>query len=136
VAGADAYRDFLDANPFVRETYPNFDPREKRAWPFRPVPWAARVKRVLETTLAIPSGVIEAMCRGAYGWYLRRKVRSWRSPDQVRLTRTQLKLHGNSHRQDIMRRFEQALQVAQGGQGTRDAQDRQDLPRVGWGSGF
>lgn len=113
VSGAGAYRDFLAANPFVREIYPNFDSREKRAWPFTPSPWAARIKRALETMLAIPSGVVEVMCRGAYGWYLRRKVQGWRSPDQVRLTRTQMKLHGNSHRQDITRRFEQALQVAQ-----------------------
>lgn len=132
VAGADAYRDFLDANPFVRDTYPNFDPREKRTWPFRPSPWAARFKRVLETMFAIPSGVIEAICRGAYGRYLRQKVRSWRSPNQVRLTRTQMKLHGNSHRQDIMRRFEQALQDAQDvqdaqdWQGARDMRDAQD----------
>ena len=111
IAGAGAYREFLDANPFVRATYPNFDPREKRAWPFQPSRWAARVKRALEIALAIPSGLIEAACRGAYGWYLRRKIRRWRSPDQVRLTPTQMKLHGNSHRQDIAHKFEQALQA-------------------------
>ncbi len=125
VAGVDAYREFLEANPFVRRTYPNFDPREKRAWPFMPSPWAARIKRALESTLAVPSGAIEAVCRVAYGRYLRRKVRRWRSPDQVKLTPTQLKLHGNSHRLDIMRRFEQAL---------RDAQDARRADDVRWRS--
>lgn len=108
VIGADAYREFLDANPFVRAMYPNFDPRERSAWPFTPSPWAARVKRVLEFVCSLPSHAFEASCRVTYGWYLRRKVRTWASPEQVRLTRTQLKLHGHSHRQAIQRRFAEA----------------------------
>jgi hypothetical protein len=108
IIGADTYREFLAANPFVRETYQNFDPREKQPWPFTPAPWAARVKRALEVALAGPSSAIELMCCGAYGWHLRRKLRSWPSPDQVRLTKTQMKLHGNSHREVIARRFDVA----------------------------
>lgn len=113
ITGAETYRAFLDANPFVRATYPNFDPREKRVWPFTPAPWTARVRRALELTLTIPSAAIEATCRVAYGWYLRRKLRNWASPDQVRLTRTQMKLHGNSHRDTIARRFESAVRRAE-----------------------
>jgi hypothetical protein len=108
VIGAEAYRDFLDANPFVRAMYLNFDPRERGAWPFTPSPWAARIKRVLELAFVLPSGAIETVCRAAYGWYLGRKVRTWASPEQVRLTRTQLKLHGHSHRHAIQRRFARA----------------------------
>ena len=112
VAGGDAYQQLLDANPFVSDTYPNFDPQETRPWPFMPSPRAAVIKHVLETVLAIPSGAIEAVCRAAYGWYLRRKVRTWASPEQVRLTKTQLKLHGNSHRRAIEERYAQALSDA------------------------
>jgi len=111
VIGADAYREFLDANPFVRTVYPNADSCEQPLWPFTPSLWAARIKRVLETALVIPSRTIEAICRGAYGWHLRRKVQNWASPDQVRLTRTQLKLHGNSHRQAIRKRFDTAVRA-------------------------
>ena len=112
IVGAEAHREFLDANPFVQATYPNFDSREKRAWPFTPAPWAGRIKRVLEWAFAIPSSAVEAICRAAYGWYLRRKVRHWASPDQVRLTNTHLKLHGNSHRQAIKERFAVAVRRA------------------------
>lgn len=113
IIGAEAYREFLDANPFVRATYQNFDPREKRVWPFTPAPWTTRVKRVLEVALSMPSGAIEGTCRVGYGWYLRRKMRTWASPDQVRLTRTQVKLHGNSHRDAIARKFDAAVRRAE-----------------------
>ncbi len=113
VAGDEAYQQLLDANPFVGDTYPNFDTRETRAWPFRPSPRAAVIKRALEMVLAIPSGAIEAVCRAAYGWHLRRKMRTWASPEQVRLTKTQLKLHGNSHRQVIGERFAVAVRRAE-----------------------
>lgn len=112
ITGSDTYRRFLEANPFVRAIYPNFDPREKTRWPFRPAAWTPRVKRALELTLAIPSGVIEWTCRLTYGWYLRRRVKRWASPDQVRLTRTQLKLHGNSHRRAIHDQLSDAVRRA------------------------
>lgn len=110
VLGADTYRAFLDANPFVRATYPNFDPRERRVFPFTASPRCASIKRVLETMLSPVSGLLEAAIRGPYGWYLRRKVRRWASPDQVRLTPTQLKLHGNSHRHAIQAEFDRACE--------------------------
>ncbi len=112
VIGTDAYRELFDANPFVRATYPNADPRETRPWPFAPAPWTARIRGLLEATLSIPSGAIEVTCRVVYGWYLRRKLRGWASPDQVRLTKTQMKLHGNSHRDAIARRFDAAVRRA------------------------
>ena len=113
IVGAETYREFLDANPFVRATYPNFDPRERRAWPFTPSPAAARIKRALEVALAIPAVALEATCRVVYGWYLRRKLRGWASPDQVRLTKTQMKLHGNSHRASIGADFQDAVRSAE-----------------------
>lgn len=110
--GADAYRQFLDANPFVRALYPNFDPRERRSFLYAAPAWAAIVKRVLGWICAIPGPVVEAVIRAPYGWYLRRKVRGWASPDHVRLTKTQLKLHGYSHRDAIAKRFEAAMNDA------------------------
>lgn len=112
ITGSDTYRAFVDANPFVRAIYPNFDPREKTVWPFRPAAWTPRTKRALELALAIPAGAIEWTSRVTYGWYLRRHVRRWASPDQVRLTRTQLKLHGNSHRQSIAHTLGDAMRRA------------------------
>lgn len=115
ITGADAYRQFLDANPFVAATYPNFDVRERRPLPFTPSPWASRIKRMLDVLLFVPAGAIEAAIRLPYRWYLRRKVRRWASPEHVRLTKTQLKLHGNSHRQAIAERFTTELRKVQGG---------------------
>jgi hypothetical protein len=112
VIGAEAYREFLDANSFVRMVYPNFDAREQVRWPFSPAPWAAATKRVLTVLAWASSGIIEWICRVGYGWYLRRKINRWPSPDQVRLTRTQLKLHGNSHREKIASRFEAVTRLA------------------------
>ena len=109
LTGAAAYRAFLEANPFTRSIYPNFDPRERRPFPFVPAGWTSTIKQILEALLILPAPAIEAAVRVPYGWYLRRKVRRWASPDQVRLTRTQLKLHGYSHRDAIGRRFDAAL---------------------------
>lgn len=117
--GAEVYRAFLDANPFTRSTYPNFDPRERRSFPFVPARWTSVVKQILEALLILPAPAIEAAVRVPYGWYLRRKVRRWASPDQVRLTATQLKLHGYSHRESIGRRFENAF-----GEATRSCVSR------------
>jgi hypothetical protein len=62
--------------------------------------------------LAWPSYPVEALCRSAYGWYLRRRSAGWRSPGQVRLERDALKLHTQSHRQSILDRFERAVEEA------------------------
>jgi hypothetical protein len=113
IAGSEAFQQLIDANPFVAETYPNFDARETPGGPFTPAAPTAVIKRMLERALVIPSGAIEAFCRGAYGWYLRRKVRKWASPEHVRLTKTQLKLHGNSHRNAIETKFATALRRAE-----------------------
>lgn len=110
--GADAYREFLYANAFVRRTYPAFDVREKVKWPFEPSSWTRPLKRVLGALAWAPSGAIEAMCRAGYGRYLRHKITRWPSPEQVRLTRTQLKLHGHSHRTSIAQQFDEAMRLA------------------------
>lgn len=114
VIGAEAYREFLEANSFARMVYPGFDVREQVKWPFAPARWTFAVKRALTVLSWLPAGVVETACRVGYRWHLRRKISRWPSPDQVQLTRTQLKLHGNSHRATIAKKFDEALQQATG----------------------
>lgn len=112
VAGLDAYREFLDANPFVKRWYPNFDP--DRAATFEvALGWAARWAKVAaEAALSLPSRAVEACSRNLYGWYLRCQAPSWTSPDQVRLLPQSLKLHTRSHRGRVGQRFEEVCDAA------------------------
>ena len=105
--GADALGAFIAANRFVTRLYPN-SARPHVAAIDREPPF----KRLVETLLRPASPAIEAISRTLYGWYLRRKARSWRSPEQVRLRSDCLKLHTRSHRQSIMERFDAAMQEA------------------------
>jgi hypothetical protein len=104
--GTDLLQRFLAANPFVAQRYPNSRDRA----PLAPVMDVSSrplmlVKRVAEAILRAPSPVLEAACRHAYAWHLRRRAASWRSPDQVRLQSDYLKLHTRSHRQMVLDRF-------------------------------
>lgn len=108
--GDELLDDFLAANPFVRQLYPN-----ARAWPpHRLVDWPRRgvlqfLKSALEIPLELPSPLIESVCRRLYRWYLRRRAGAWRSPEQVRLDPDFLKLHTRSHRHSVLDRFERAV---------------------------
>jgi hypothetical protein len=106
VIGADVGDRFLAANPFVREWFPNAGAAAATDYPLPASGRLRSIKRAVELLLWIPSGPIEMMCRYLYGWYLRRRVSKWRSPDQVRLERECLKLHTNSHRVAVLARFE------------------------------
>ena len=104
LAGPAAYTRFLDANRFVKRFYPNFAPRplpqaECRAWsePF------------LNYTVA---PILERVCRFVYRTHLRRQAHTWKSREQVRLESECLKLHTQSHRHEVMERFERALDDA------------------------
>ena len=108
--GDDLFREFLAANPFVARFYPNFEAGPSRG--LRPDGAVHRVKAALETLLEVPSRVVEAACRRAYLWHLRRRASSWRSPEQVRLQPDYLKLHTQSHRQEVLDRFDRALSDA------------------------
>lgn len=101
IVGHDVFAAFIDANPFVREFYPNFDiarPSGHRA--IRPS------ERVLNFGIA---PFFEKISRWIYGRHLARKAWSWQSRDQVRLEPECLKLHTTSHRADTMARFETAM---------------------------
>jgi hypothetical protein len=110
LVGDELLDDFLAANPFVRQLYPN-----ALAWhPHRLVDWPRRgllqsLKPLLELALGVPSPLIEDACRHLYGWYLRRRAAGWRSPEQVKLDTDFLKLHTRSHRHSVLDRFERAV---------------------------
>jgi hypothetical protein len=102
------FEDFLAANAFVRRCYPNAAPGSGEfALPAGRV--AATIKRRVERLLAPLAPTIEALCRRVYGGHLRRRARSWRSPDDVLLRDDYLKLHTQSHRRSVLNRYEQAV---------------------------
>jgi hypothetical protein len=109
-AGHDVFARFLEANPFVRELYPNFAISAGVSTPgAQPATRRHAIERLLSATLA---PVIERAARALYGWHLRRRSATWRSHDQVRLEPECLKLHTTSHRADTLARFEAAVASA------------------------
>lgn len=112
VTRGDVLHDIVAANPFVRRYYPNFHPAGSAtvAHPFRRT--NTRLKGLLETVLAVPSLVVESLCRWAYRTYLRRRSAAWTSPEQVVLGDRILKLHTRSHRRETLNRFASAVRQA------------------------
>jgi hypothetical protein len=111
--GEAVFESFVAANPFVGRFYPNRAARLPRLLDVKPQPWGRRaLKAMLECVLWAPSPLIELACRRLYAWHLRRRQRSWRSPDQVRLQSDCLKLHTKSHRHDVLDRFDRAMEQA------------------------
>lgn len=106
IAGRRTYMRFIDANPFVAARYPNF-----RYQTADPIPRAGT--RWLERVLSLGfAQVAEPAARALYGWHLRRRSRTWRSSEQVRLEPECLKLHTSSHRAATLARFEKAMEEA------------------------
>lgn len=120
ITGAETYRRFLNANPFVDRFYPNFHARQIGAGNVGPGlpaqsgvegspagPFNRTIELFLDWTIA---PLYEQVCRLIYGAHLRRRAHTWRSRDQVRLEKECLKLHTSSHRREVMERFERALE--------------------------
>jgi hypothetical protein len=110
--GRDTLDEFLAANPFVSLLYPSARRRGLSsvvAWRQRALD---RVKRLLEWILEVPSPLVESAARTLYGWHLRRRAARWQSPEQVRLQSDYLKLHTQSHREAVLRRFDMAVDAA------------------------
>jgi hypothetical protein len=109
LVGEATYRRFVAANPFVSRLYPNFrvTPVTRRRSIRQHV--VRVVKRAVEFVLAVPSVVVEVLCRRAYRAYLTRRSSTWDSPDQVRLEPDCLKLHTKSHRHSVLSRFDDAV---------------------------
>jgi hypothetical protein len=115
LVGADVIERFRAANPFVARCYPNSGTMS----PQTPAVDVERrgltiVKWTLETMLGLPAPLLEAVCRRAYAWHLRRRAASWRSPDQVRLQSDYLKLHTRSHRHTVLDRFHATVDTLMG----------------------
>lgn len=102
ICGRDVFSRFVAANPFVKETYPNF---ASGIAPLEPAP----LKTALEWVAAIAAPALERLARAVYGWHLRRRSTSWQSHDQVRLERECLKLHTTSHRAATLERYDAAV---------------------------
>jgi hypothetical protein len=113
IVGGEVIDEFRAANPFVARCYPNSHARPRQA-PLVDVHSRSldAVTRVMEVLFAVPSPLIERVCRRAYAWHLRRRTGSWRSPDQVQLQPDYLKLHTQSHRVSVLDRFDVALDRA------------------------
>ena len=105
VTGGEWLERFRAANPFVARCYPNSGSARAPLVDGRS-PLLSVIRRMLEAVLAVPSPLIEAVCRRAYAWHLQKRAGSWRSPDQVRLQSDYLKLHTQSHRRAVLDRFQ------------------------------
>jgi hypothetical protein len=110
--GAAVLQELLRANPFIASFYPNCRVPDSPAFGFTQPTLVAIVKSAVERLCALPAAAIEIACRAAYGWHLKRRAASWRSPGQVRLEADCLKLHTRSHRQSILDRFSEAMAEA------------------------
>ncbi len=105
LVGDAVYRKFLDANPFVREWYPNFRRRTAARDQH-----AGRMRRYFEWAIDHSVGSLyERFSQYSYTWHLRRRAHLWASSDQVRLDRECLKLHTSSHRHRVMMRVEASV---------------------------
>jgi hypothetical protein len=110
--GADVYRLLLARNPFVHRFYPNFHEAASDSLALRQPALLRHAKAAIEAVLMGPSAIAERVCRAAYRWHLRRRSSSWRSPEQVRLEPDCLKLHTQSHRRNVLDRFQRSVDDA------------------------
>jgi hypothetical protein len=119
LVGERVLEQFVAANPFVRQCYPNAGPGS-HDFVLGRRPIADVVKRALERLLSPVAPAIETLCRRAYGSHLRRRAASWPSPEQVQLRADYLKLHSHSHRISVLDRYERAVTdaLARAGQST------------------
>lgn len=109
VAGGPVFEALLEANPFVHDHYPNFHSADAVSPRVRRDTGRGWFKAICESVLHVPAMAAERICRKSYGAYLRRRSERWRSPEQVVLGDLVLKLHTQSHRQDILQRFDSAV---------------------------
>ena len=125
IVGHDVFERFVNANPFVKAFYPNFDPgknvpktqvlRLRQGFHLRQGYGGqdggqASPKSLVERALSSGVGrVLESLARATYSWHLRRRATTWQSIDQVRLDAECLKLHTSSHRASTLESFDAAM---------------------------
>ncbi len=107
LVGASTYLRLLEANSFVRGFYRNVHGPEPGMPAIRQGLLLRTAKRAAEHLLQWPAAACERACRHLYRAYLRRRSRTWPSPDQVRLDDDRLKLHTHSHRKRVLEQFEE-----------------------------
>ena len=107
LGGTGVFARFLEANPFVKSFYPNFEgPEASSAGTAGLQARNALLERVLSLGIAQAA---ERVARSLYGWHLRRHSATWTSSDQVKLEPECLKLHTSSHRASTLARFDAAM---------------------------
>lgn len=112
ILGHDVFARFVNANPFVREFYPNFESGPTGQQAHTPA-GGGTLKSLLERVFSI--GIAQAgerAARAVYGWHLNRRAVTWRSRDQVRIEAECLKLHTSSHRAAALQRYDAAVAEA------------------------
>jgi len=116
ILGHDVFARFVEANPFVRETYPNFAlaPALRKPQAASPKPQEAPSRKpLLERVMSFGvAQLAERAARAIYGWHLNRRAATWQSSDQVRLDAECLKLHTCSHRAAALARYDAAVTEA------------------------
>jgi hypothetical protein len=105
---------FRAANPFVQRYYPNWRGPSEETFIVPLGTVLPRMKRASEMVLAWAVPFLESLCRYSYARHLRRRSRTWRSPDQVQLRPDYLKLHSSSHRRSVLDRFEERVEEVVG----------------------
>jgi hypothetical protein len=118
--GSEVFDGFVAANPFVQRFYPNRPRHGSGGFAVTLGRGLTILKRRVEWLLTVPLPMVESVCRRTYGWHLRRRSRSWQSPEQVQLRPEYLKLHTKSHRRSVLERFDDRVEEALG-QGERAA---------------
>jgi hypothetical protein len=119
IVGHEVFAGFIDANPFVRVFYPNFqasavsDQLSAVSHQLSAVsrqPSAVSRRPAIEQVLSLGiAPLFEKASRWIYRRHLARKSATWRSRDQVRLEPECLKLHTSSHRAETLQRFDAAV---------------------------
>lgn len=109
VTGADVFETIVRLNPFVQAFYPNAHGADSSPLRIRHGAAMRLVRRSIELACWLPSAVVERVCRTAYRAYLRRRASTWASPDQVTLGDAVVKLHTQSHRHEVLSRFDEAV---------------------------
>lgn len=105
---------FRAANPFIRRYYPNWRGLSEESFIIPLGTILPRIKSASESLLSFAVPVMESLCRYLYARHLRRRSRTWQSPDQVQLRPDYLKLHSSSHRRSVLDRFEDRVEQVVG----------------------
>jgi hypothetical protein len=114
LVGQEVFDGFLAANGFVQRFYPNRSRQRRSGFA---IPRSRRLdcaQRLGELLLTPVLPWVEALCRRVYAAHLHRRARSWQSPDEVALRPDYLKLHTQSHRESVLRRFDACVDEALG----------------------